>query len=195
LHPDAERWNARYKSELEYYIQREPYSLVTSHSELIPDQGIVLDAAAGVSPLGCFLAQRGLTVFALDISLQALLAARQRAGNQGHDLACAVMDLMDPWLAPSFFSAIFNFYFLSRPLIDRYRSALKPGGYVFCEMLLWDERIGLDKQNYLQPGELERRFSDWRMHFRDEIWKYGRGHNGQPRKVVQMIAQKPLESD
>ncbi|MCL5429778.1 MAG: class I SAM-dependent methyltransferase [Chloroflexi bacterium] len=171
--------------------ERGPYKLVESHSELLPKEGIVLEAAAGLSPLGEFLMWRGLTVFALDISLLALVHAKQRLEKRGLDLACAVMDLVDRWLPTAFFSAIFNFYFLSRPLLERYHVALKPGGFMFCEILLWNEGEVPNKQHYLLPGGLEDKFGAWKIYFKNETWKRGRDFAVQPRKILQLIAQKP----
>lgn len=191
MHPDAERWNARYRNELEYYLEREPYKLVTSHLDLVPQSGTVLDVACGVSPLGELLARRGLHVVALDVSLDAVGAARRRLLRKKLTLDGAVMDLMDAWLPPDHFAAIFDFYFLSRPLLERFRTSLKPGGVVFFETLLWDERLGSDKQHYLRPGELEGRFADWQIHYINEMWKRGRKNSTEPKKVIQLIAQKP----
>lgn len=191
MHPDAERWNARYRSEMRFYLQREPYNLVTAHSHLIPTHGVALDAAAGVSPLGDYLTQRGLSVLALDISLDALMAARQRVTSGASHLSCAVMDMTDPWLPASFFDVIFNFYFLSRPLLNRYMAALKPGGLLFFETFLWTDRPGSNPQNYAQPGEIERKFAGWDIRFKNEFWKQGRDGNANHRKAIQLIAQKP----
>jgi SAM-dependent methyltransferase len=193
LHPDAERWNARYRSEMRFYLQREPYNLVTANSDLLPTQGFALDAAAGVSPLAGYLAQRGLSVLALDISLDALLAARQRVTTGVSRVSCAVVDLTNPWLPSDYFDVIFNFYFLSRPLLDRYMVALKPGGLLFFETFLWTDRPGSNPLNYAQAGEIERKFASWEIRFKNEFWKQGRDGNANHRKALQLIAQKPVQ--
>jgi SAM-dependent methyltransferase len=193
LHPDAKRWNERYEHDLEYHLQRDPYDLVTNHLSLIPEKGTVLDAACGVAPLGELLIQCGLKVVALDVSFLAAQAARQRLLSKNMELACAVLDMTDPWLPNDYFAAIFNFYFLSRPLLDRFRVSLKPGGFAFFEILLWDGNPVASRQNYLLPGELERRFLDWQVHYVNEMWKKSRKKTGEPRKVLQLIVQKPGE--
>lgn len=193
MHPDAARWNARYSKEREYYLQREPYELVLSHADLLPAKGIVLDAAAGVSPLAIFLARRNLHVIALDVSLQALRAAQARMRAQNLHLDCAILDLTDPWLPSDFFDVILNFYFLSQPFLDLARAALKPGGLLFCEILLWDERSGTTRQHYLQAGELEEKFSDWKIIYKGERQRHGRQSEAGSRRAVQLIAEKPTE--
>jgi tellurite methyltransferase len=195
LHPDAQRWNARYDRERDYYLQRPPYQLVESHADLLPERGLALDVAAGVSPLGLFLTQRGLQVIALDVSMTALRMAQRRFREQGRSLACAAVDLTDPWLPPAQFDVILDFYFLSRPLLDRFRTALKPGGLLFCELLLWDEQTGSHRRNYLDPGELESRFRDWKTIYSKERWKRGRDPAIAPRRIVQLVVQKPSASE
>lgn len=190
MHPDAARWNARYLQERDYFLKREPYQLVKSHADWLPERGLVLDVAAGVSPLGLYLVQRNLRVVALDVSFTALRLAKQRLQDHNRQLACAVLDLVDAWLPPDTFDVILDFYFLSRPLLERYRSALKPGGLLFCEMLLWNEQTGSARQNYLLPGELEEQFSDWRTIHHQVSWKRGRNPARAPREIVQLVTQR-----
>jgi len=195
LHPDAEHWNARYSQERDYFLQRQPYELVRTHADLLRVGGVVLDAAAGVSPLGLFLSGRGLKVVALDISLPALCIARARFKAQGHQFSGAVVDLANSWLPVDYFDAVMNFYFLSRPLLALYRTAIRPGGLLFCEMLLWDGNLGARRDHYLLSGELEHIFADWRIIFSAEKWKHGRKSFAGPRKTVQLIAQRPNERE
>lgn len=190
-HPDAEHWNTRYRRELKFYLQREPHRLVTENSRLLPSSGVALETAAGVSPLAGFLTQRNLTVISLDISCEALLAARQRVKSHTSHLSCAVMDLTDPWLPPSFFDVIFNFYFLSRPLLETYKVALKPGGMLFFETFAWNERPGSNPLHYVHPGELEEKFAGWNTLYKNEYWKQTRDGQTNKHKAVQLIAQKP----
>lgn len=192
MHPDAERWNARYRGELEFYLQREPHRLVTANSHLLPSSGVALETAAGVSPLADFLTQRGLTVIALDISREALRAAQRRVKSRGSRLSCAVMDLSDPWLPPSFFDIIFNFYFLSRPLLETYKATLKPGGLLFFETFAWSGRNGSNPLHYVHPGELEETFANWNILYKNEYWKETRDGEANQHRAVQLIAQKPL---
>lgn len=189
MHPDARHWNERYKGEIDHYLRRGPFPLVRKHAELLPTQGVVLETACGVSPLSRFLVERGLSLIGLDICMPALLAAKQREPR----LACAIMDLMDAWLPPEHFEAIFNFYFLSRPLLERYRTAIKPGGLLFCEIFVWQEGVDLSQDKYLQPGELESKFADWKTIDRAEIKKRRRTPSAPDRKAIQLVVQKPLE--
>jgi SAM-dependent methyltransferase len=191
LHPDAEQWNARYRREKNFYLQRQPHKLVTENSHLLPPNGIALEAAAGVSPLASFLTERNLTVIALDVSHEALLAARQRV-SRSPALSCAIVDLTDPWLPAAYFDVIFNFYFLSRPLLKTYRVALKPGGILFFETFAWAERPGSNPLHYVHPGELEEAFADWTILYKNEYWKGNRDGEPNGQKAVQLIAQKPL---
>ena len=48
-HLDAERWNSRYAEEGEEWLERGPRRLLQEHADLLPGQGLALDAAAGVA--------------------------------------------------------------------------------------------------------------------------------------------------
>jgi SAM-dependent methyltransferase len=190
-HPDAQRWNARYQAKQDYYLARRPHELLCEHEELLPKTGRVLDLAAGVSPTGLFLAKRGLQVIAFDISSLALRLLQQRFKDEGLRLDCALIDLTDPWLPVAHFDVILDFYFLSHSLLDRCRSALKPGGLLFCELLLWDNNPGSRRSNYLESGELQAKFSDWPTIYSNEGKKSGHGSQRGPRPIVQLVTRKP----
>lgn len=195
MHPDAQRWNARYAREGDYYLQRKPYALLLDHADLLPSKGLVLDVAAGVSPLGLHLAQRGFNVLALDISLHALRLAQARFRAQNQPFDAAAIDLMQAWLPSNHFDVVLDFYFLSRPLLDRLRSALKPGALLFCELLLAEDEQSTRSQHYLLPGELESLFADWENIFSKEARKHGRDPTVDARRIMQFIARRPNESE
>ncbi len=80
-HPDALRWNERYLGETERWALRNPRPLVTSHLDLLPRDGLILDAACGTTSTGRYLAARGWRVIAVDVSLTALQLARTQASE------------------------------------------------------------------------------------------------------------------
>src|SRR5512137_593161 len=151
---DAQIWNTRYLNEKEQYFKRKPYSLVSLFADQIPPGGLALEVAAGTAPVGIFLAGRGLRVIALDISQAGLRLAQKRARELSLSLSLAVMDLNDPWLPPSRFDVILNFYYLARPLFECYRQALKPGGLLFFETFVQDNQRMCNPAHALESGEL-----------------------------------------
>jgi len=189
-HPDAARWDERYRQNAEQWLRRPPHLLVRQFAPLLPPHGLALDVAAGTAASGLFLAERGLHVIALDISLTALRLAQQRARQANVPLSLAVMDLSDPWLPDRHFDVILNFYYLSRPLLQRYRQALKPGGLLFFETYLKDPLH--TSEHYLEAGELQRAFADWEIIVSYEGPRRGHREAYATRRIAQMVARKPL---
>ncbi len=189
-HPDASRWDERYRQNPEQWLRRPPHQLVRVFAHLLPSQGLALDVAAGTAASGLFLAEHGLAVIALDISLTGLRLAQQRARQAFLPLSLAVMDLSDPWLPDHHFDVILNFYYLSRPLLQRYRQALKPGGLLFFETYLKDSLH--TSEHYLEGGELRRAFADWEIIYSQEGPRRGHREEYATRRIAQLVARKPL---
>ncbi len=101
---------------------------------------------------------------------------------------------MDPWLPAAYFDVILNLYFLSRPLWEHYRKALKPGGLLFFETYL-SER-GNDPARYLKSQELRRNFEDWEIIHYLEVERQVHSRSGVDgmRWSAQLVARKPNES-
>lgn len=157
-HPDAEYWNQRYQSEGLDRQKKRPNRLLLEYAHLLPAEGLALDAACGVAVNGLFLAQRGLHVIGLDISLAALRLASASARRNRLPFSAAVWNLDLPCLPPEKFDVILNFRYLSRPALAEYRQALKPGGFLLFETFLAPAPPGSNPSHYLETGELIRTF-------------------------------------
>jgi tellurite methyltransferase len=189
-HLDAERWNSRYAEEGEEWLERGPRQLLQEHADLLPGQGLALDAAGGVANNGFFLAKRGLRVIALDISETALRLAVQRARAHALPLYAAVYDLASPWLPPNHFDVIVNFRFLERATFAIYRNALKPDGLLFFETFVKATVGTFQPDYYLNPGELLAAFQDFEiLHWEEEEASQSQAHPA--RGVARLIARRP----
>jgi SAM-dependent methyltransferase len=190
-HPDALRWDDRYSRETERFALRSPRHLVTSHLDLLPPNGLILDAACGTTSTGRYLAARGWRVIAVDVSHAALRLARHKVRKDANPVSFAVMDLVDPWLPSAHFDVILNFYFLSRPIIPTYRQAVKPGGLLFFETYLRERHTNAER--YLESQELRRFFDDWDILHYLEVERLVRSRSGyeETRWTAQLIARKP----
>jgi len=192
-HPDALRWNDRYTEEGEEWLNHSPKQLLLDFFELLPTNGIALDAAGGVVTNGLELARKGLHVVALDISWVALRLAKQRFEAQGLSLDAAVYDLAHPWLPPETFDIILNFNFLQRATFPVFRSALKPGGLIFFQTFVKHPENFENPDYYLEPGELQSAFRGFEFLYvgQNRIEKDG----GLSRKMTeQIVARKPIYS-
>jgi SAM-dependent methyltransferase len=189
-HPDAQRWDARYQRESDFWLELEPRQLLTSNAHLLPAEGRALDAACGVAINALFLAQHGLRTFALDISEYALRLAKQRARNLHLALEAAVTDLANPWLPAAHFEVIINFHFLERGTIPVYRQALKPGGLIFFDTFSKSGDRNDSPAYYLDPGELKGWFHDFEIiHYAENDLFPSVNHS--KRGLAQLIARKP----
>ena len=189
-HPDAQFWDARYLTDKAHWARRQPYPLLRSYADQLPAAGLALEVAAGAAPAGIFLAGRGLRVIAMDISEAGLRLAQQRAHELCLPLALVVMDMSDPWLPPAGFDIILNFYYLSRPLFETYRQALKPGGWLFFETFVQDPDRRCNSAHYLESGELYSAFQDWEILHWAETWRKRGGNTLSSRRIAQLVARK-----
>jgi tellurite methyltransferase len=189
--PDADRWNARYSQEREFWLERDPKQLLIDHDSLLPKSGLALDAASGVAINGLYLARRGLHVIALDISEYALQLARERSQQiESLPLDAAVVDLsVNPWLPPKRFDVILNFHFIERAILPVYDSALKPGGVIFFESFVKMDNNPDNPVYYLEPGELLKFYQHYETIFYKEIRQSPSSRHPE-RGLAQMVARK-----
>lgn len=186
---DAHRWNIRYIQERETWLNYPPKQLVLDFEGLLPARGRVMDSASGVGATGHYLAQKGLTVVSLDISVVALKIAKQKYLETNTEFIGAVVDLADAWLPPNYFDVILNFCFLERTTFLSCRKSLKPGGLLFFENFVKDRPDVQYSEHFLDPNELLRGFADFEILHYDQInWKNSKGFS--KRKVAQLVARK-----
>ena len=190
-HPDAVKWNDRYQQEGERWLASKPRGLLLDFAHLLPETGLALDAAAGVSMHGMFLAERGLHVLALDISEVGLRLAQQTAAEKGVWLETAVFDLSHLWLPPNTFDVIVNFRFLKRSTFPIYKQALRPGGLLFFETFVRPDTEEEHPHFFLDPGELYAGFcNDLEIVYYDSKEVTG-SIRGRLQSSEQLVARKP----
>lgn len=190
-HPDAIRWNGRYQTDGHYRQQGHASQMLQEFAHLLPQNGVVLDAAAGVGVNALFVAQRGSHVLALDISEVGLRLLRQKAAELNVVVETAVFDLTAPYFPQNCVDVILNFRFLERAAFPAYRQALRPGGLLFFETFVHKE-VGDTPTYLLEPGELHLAFADFEIVHSLETAV--RGHrSGKWRDIAQLIARKPKD--
>jgi 2-polyprenyl-3-methyl-5-hydroxy-6-metoxy-1,4-benzoquinol methylase len=173
------------------WLSRSPRQLLLEYTHLLPSTGLALDAAAGVGASSSFLAEKGLKVIALDISLVALRQAKQRASARLFPIEAVVYNLSNPWLPPNTFDVILNFHFLERATFPVFRQALKPAGLLFFETFQKSEDDLIVPEYYLEPGELLAAFEDYDiMYWGENVLPATETHP--QRAMAQLVARKPI---
>jgi tellurite methyltransferase len=143
----------------------QPSSFLVDHIDLLP-KGRVLDVAMGRGRNAVYLARQGFEVEGVDISGEALDAARLLAESFGVSPALRLMDLEKDVLLPKeAYDVVVCFNYLHRPLIPRLKQALRLGGMIVYETYIVDQaRFGKPKnpEHLLKHNELLKLFQDFR---------------------------------
>ena len=191
---EAEYWNKKYMLESSQWLKMEPRRLLVSFIDLIPRQGLALDAACGVGINTAYLAEHGLKVIGIDISEYALHLAKENSNDRDYSIEFVVADLVKTWLPENHFDLIANFHYLERGAIPVFKQALKPGGLILFDTFMASAESKETKQFYLAPGELEQLFSGFEIvHYAETKLEPSRKHG--ERGAAQIVAIKPPTPD
>lgn len=181
------RWEARYATAGERHDR--PSAFLVAHAALL--RGRVLDIAAGAGRNALFLARRGCSVEAIDISLAGLRMARAAAAREGYQLLAVQADLESFPLARERYDAIINIRYLQRSLFEPIQRAVKPEGLILFETFLIDQQsIGHPRNPafLLQRGELRAAYARCQI----LIYEEGRFETDTgPAYLARMIARRP----
>ena len=166
--PDRERWDARWSARLaENLGSREPHSLLVRFVlQKALTGGRALDVACGLGQNAIWLAQRGFTVDAVDISPVALEYGRRAAARAGVTVNF-IQDDLDVWTPQvEVYELVFGFRFLNRQLWPCLRAALRPGGWLLYQTFNL-RKLSPDSdfpaEYLLDIGELPSTFAGWKI--------------------------------
>jgi SAM-dependent methyltransferase len=133
---DRERWDRRYAGDA-YVMGDGPKAFLTGSADHLPTSGAALDVACGEGQTAVWLAVRGLTVDAVDVSPVGLAKVRSLARTAGvagrvhtheHDLESGVPDLRADY------ALITCLHYYQPELMPDLRSLLGPGGVLLVEL-------------------------------------------------------------
>jgi len=183
------KWNNRWREKTDQPFLVDPWLLAVA--SFLPTAGRALDLACGRGRNALFLAERGLSVTALDISAEALDQLRAEATNRDLAIDVRQVDLeADPQLPREAFDLAIQFFYLQRSLFPRLLAAVRPGGLAVVRTLssAGDFEGGPDNPDFvLRPGELPGVFAGW------EILRHEEGlepsHKGG--SLAGIVARKP----
>ena len=166
---DRTKWNKRYRDGA--YAQRvRPSELLETWIGQIPP-GRALDVACGAGRNALYLATRGFSVDAVDISREGLNRARDSARNPGLQVNWVEHDLDDPLPLDNLYQLILVIRYVNLPLLRRLTASLAPGGYLVCEQhLVTDaEVIGPVSPSFrVKSGDLRAAAAGLRIHHLEE---------------------------
>lgn len=184
------RWDDRYRRGEETYDWVPSPPLPSAIASEPP--GVALDLACGAGRHALYLAERGWRVVAVDASVEgiALLAREAARRDVAARIDARVVDLTEPRevLAPGGFDLVCDFYYLERPLFDRIRDAVRPGGLFVAAIHV--EAPDAPHSFLLRPGELEALATGWGweiLHAREG----GSLEEGHRHSTAELVARRP----
>ncbi len=152
---DREKWDRRYR-EGAYPDRLCPSALLEEWIDQVP-VGWALDVACGAGRNALYLASRGFSVDAVDISGAALARARETASQSGLDVNWLEHDLDLPLELHGRYQLVLNIRYVNLALVRALTAKLAPGGYLICEQHLVSgaDVIGPENPAYrVKNGEL-----------------------------------------
>ncbi len=190
---DPDRWDDRYRKG-DWVDSDEPSPIVVDARPWLEPPGLALDVACGAGRNALYLARRGFSVVAIDISWEGLTRLNRRARAERLPVLPVHADLDQFAFPEAAFDLIVNTRFLLRSLFRAFSRTLKPGGLLLFETFNKDEIevLGGDiRPAYaLERGELPRAFADLEMLLYEEgVFERDEGERG----LARVIARKPTD--
>lgn len=173
------KWNHKYADSDDW--APEAAWVLKQNDHLLPAMGTALDLACGLGGNALFLARRGWTVDACDISDVALSRLADRARSEGLSVRCECRDLESQGLVSMGYDLIVVSRFLSRQLVPNITEALNPGGLLFYQANVSDKisREGPSNPDFLLGrNELLQLFPQLLVRFYREDARCGRLDRG-----------------
>jgi tellurite methyltransferase len=184
------KWDQRYR---EAQALPPPARVLTENAHLLPGSGHALDLACGLGANALFLAGRGLTVEAWDLSPVAIERLSREAGASGLQVTALVRAGVAQPPRPGSCDVVVVSHFLDRTLLPHLADALRPGGLLFYQTFSREavSRSGPSNPAYrLGDNELARAFSHLLLRFYREEGRLGDLEHG-CRDLALLVAQKP----
>lgn len=189
---DRDRWNARY-ADGAYESRRHPSPFLEKIAHHLPGNGRALDLACGAGRNAIYLAHRGLSVDAVDISRVALDRGRVDAGEL--PIRWLECDLDDGFEAEANYDLIVNIRYVNLALVARLIESLRPGGVLAIEQHLATAADVIGPRNpafRVDEGELARVASGMIVEHVDE--GLFDDPDGRRAALARLVARKPPRS-
>ena len=183
MQSDRQKWNEKYRKKS---FSSDPTPIVKKYAALAP-KGRALDIASGSGRNALYLAQKGFSVEAIDVSDVALKKISGRHPNLYP--VCIDIDTFD--IPNERYSLIINIRFLNRRLFPYIQEGLVPGGILLFETYLdgpVEEPYGPTCRDYLlRENELLHAFLSLQILFYEEKKQH---RHGESRHMASLVAKK-----
>ncbi len=149
------KWDRIYSGASE--TEPEPAQVLTENAHLLPREGDALDLACGLGGNALFLARRGFTVKAWDISKVAVGRLASLAEKSGLPLEAEARDVETGPFPREAFDVVVVSRFLARRLAQPILGSLRPGGLLFYQTYVREKLAPAGPSNpdyLLQENEL-----------------------------------------
>ena len=160
----------------------------TALAACLPQPRRALDVAMGQGRHARLLARLGFRTFGVDLKLDALRGAVERAHAEGVVVRAWCANLSVSQLPRRSFELVVVTRYLQPDLFESIRDSLTPGGVVIYETFTVNQRaLGVgptSSDHLLQPGELRGRFDGLDVQFYEEV--------SAPEAVARLVASNPL---
>ncbi|WP_298805731.1 class I SAM-dependent methyltransferase [uncultured Lentibacter sp.] len=195
-------WEERYKTP-DYLFGTEPARFLKTHEALLTAPQTALSVADGEGRNSVFLAQKGLSVTALEYAPSAIAKAKALAAARGVQVAFCEADVLTYPFEETYDMVLGIFIQFLGPearavLFERMKAAVKPGGLMLLhgytpEQIAFQTGGPPQAENMYTEDLLKDAFPDWTLltcqAYEAEISE-GTGHAGRS-ALIDFIARKP----
>ena len=149
-----EKWNRIYMKDT---ASGKVAAVLQDNVALLPTTGLALDIACGTGGNSLFLAERGMTVDAWDISDVVIQALREKFRDQPK-IRPLTIDIRPDCLPEKRYDLVLTCHYLDRTLAPAIMQATRPGGLVIYQTFTSNKVAAIGPETpafLLRPNELE----------------------------------------
>jgi len=189
------RWNDVFQQDKPSFNTR-PNAFLLRCLERISGKGTAIDIAMGQGRNAVELAKHGFDTTGIDISDVAIEQAKKLAADAGVRLTTVNADVFAYDYGKDRWDLVSIIYFNPvRPILERFKEAVKPGGYIVIEGFGRRKKGGPPDESKFATNELLERFKDWQiLEYQDGDFDADWG--GEPRAhIIRLLARRPPAAD